>query len=241
VAAAAKKRIVLSLGILVLMLGIGVLILGFLLLGDIDLTIAANPNSFEAQEANRKLKLLSDAQAANKQGFVRLSEAEINGFLQNRYGKAEKNRTNEPLKLVKAGVLLHQNDLTFVTWYKAPLLGIELPLVCQRLVTPQRMTNGWRLSLDEVRIGKLPIPRNYWPQISQFLSTADKVFEDKKVWLASLPTVMISHNEINRTPELRLYNYVPVIKPEADPLATPEAVTTSAPSSSNTLSAKLSL
>ncbi len=234
----AKKKFAVSVVLLSTLLATALCVLGFILLGDIDINIPSNGNSFEAQEASRKLKLLGEAQASKKQGFIRLSEAEINGFLQSRYGKPEKNRTNELVRLVKAGVQLHQSDLTFITWHKVSLLGLETTVVWQRLVSPQRTANGWRLSLDEMRVGKATIPGTFWGDAFQILGGSDKTFEERKVWLASMPTVMLSHNEITRAPELRLYTYIPVIKSE-EPSSEPEGVSTSSKSSTNTLAATL--
>jgi hypothetical protein len=217
-------------------------VFAFALLGDPEITLAQTPNSFDTQEAIRKLKSFNEAQAAKKAGFIRLSEAEINGFLQQRFAKPEKSRTNAPVQLVRAAVLLHQNDLTFVTWQKVSVFGVDLHLVWQRLVSPQRTPGGWRLSLDEMRLGKITIPGNYWDDVNHVLGVSDSAFEDRKVWLANIPTFMISHNEVSRAPELRLYTYVPVIKSETDSVPAAESLNSSAVVSSNTVqTAKLSL
>jgi hypothetical protein len=236
-----KNKIAFMLAMLILTVVGGACFFVYTLLGDIEVNIAQNPNSFETQEANRKLKAFNEAQAANKPGFVRLSEPEINGFLQSRYGKADKSRTNAPIHLIKAGVLLHQNDLTFITWHRVSVFGVDFHVVWQRLVSPQRTAGGWRLSLDEMRVGKLTIPGNYWDDVNHLLGACDAAFQERKVWLANVPTMMISHNEITRAPEIRLYSYVPVIRSEGDSTA-PENLHTSAVSSTNTLTtAKLSL
>ncbi len=232
-----KNKILLSFGMMILMLGVAAGIFSYALLSDVEVNIAQNPNASDSLEAGRKLKLFGEAVAAKKQGFIRLSEAEINAFLHNRY-KSQKNRTNSPVQLVKAGVLLHQTDLTFITWQKLSLFGMEIPVVWQRLVSPQRTSDGWRLSLDEMRIGKITIPGDYWADVSRFLGGSDSAFEERKVWIANVPTVMLSHNEITRAPELRLYTYIPVIKSESDPAAS-ENLNTSAAGSTNVLTAQL--
>src|SRR6187402_1162478 len=117
-------------------------VLVYLITGDIDVNIAHNPNSIETQEANRKLKLFNEALAAKKPGFIRLNQTEINGFLQSRYAKPDKNKANAPVQLVKAGLLLRQTDLTFITWHKVSLFGMEFPVVWQRVVSPQRTKDG---------------------------------------------------------------------------------------------------
>jgi hypothetical protein len=236
-----KNKIALMFAMLILTGMTGACVLVYALLGDTEINIAQNANSFDTQEANRKLKAFNEAQAANKPGFVRLSEPEINGFLQSRYGKADKSHTNGPVQLVKTGVLLHQNDLTFVTWHKVSVFGVDFHVVWQRLVSPQRTAGGWRLSLDEMRVGKLTIPGSYWDDVNHLLGACDSAFEERKVWLANIPTMMISHNEITRAPEVRLYSYVPVIRSEGDSTAT-ENLNTSVVASTNTVkTAKLSL
>jgi len=239
VAVATKSKILLFFVTIFLTVAGAASILVYMLTSDIDVNIAHNPNSIETQEANRKLKVFNEALAGKKPGFIRLNQAEINGFLQSRYAKQDKNKANPPVQLLKAGLLLRQTDLTFITWHKVTILGMDFPVVWQRVVSPQRTKDGWRLSLDEVRVGKISVPGEYWADVSHFLGSADKAFEERKVWLASVPTVMISQNEISRTPELRLYTYIPVIKSEGDPLAAPENLNTSATGSTNTLTANL--
>ncbi len=238
-AVATKNKILLSFGMIFLTLAGAACVLVYLLTSDIDVNIAHNPNSLEAQEASRKLKLFNEALMAKKPGFIRLNQAEINGFLQSRYGKPDKNKTNSQVQLVKAGLLLRQSDLTFITWQKVSLFGMEFPVVWQRVVSPQRNKEGWRLSLDEMHLGKISVPGDYWADVSRFLGSADAAFEERKVWLGSVPTAMISLNEISRAPELRLYTYIPVVKSEGDPLAAPENLNTSSTSSTNTLTANL--
>ena len=237
-----KNKIVVAFGMLVLMVIAAACIFAYTVLGDPEINIAQNKDSFETQEANRKLKVFNEAQTAKKPGFIRLNEAEINGFLQTRYGKPDKKKADAQVQLLKAGVLLHQNDLTFVTWHKISVLGIDLHVVWQRVVSPQRTANGWRLSLDEMRLGKFTVPGTYWDDVSHFLGVCDSAFEERKVWLANIPTVMISHNEVTRAPELRLYTYLPVIRSEGETAPPTENLNTSAVVGSNTLTtAKLSL
>src|SRR6185369_10095729 len=138
VAVATKNKIVLFLGMVFLTVAGAACILVYLVTGDIDVNIAHNPNSIEAQEANRKLKLFNEALTAKKPGFIRLNQAEINGFLQSRYGKPDKNKANAPVQLVKAGLLLRQSDLTFITWHKVSVFGMEFSVIWQRVVSPQR-------------------------------------------------------------------------------------------------------
>src|SRR4051812_17266077 len=64
--------------------------------------------------------------------------------------------------------------------------------------------------------GQSPGLRSRFPAATQFLGSADRFFEVRKVWLANLPTAMIRRNENTRAPELRLYSYIPAFKRDAD-------------------------
>jgi hypothetical protein len=239
VAVATKNKILLFFGTVLVAVAGAACVLVYLVTGDIDVNIAHNPNSIEAQEAGRKLKLFNEALTAKKPGFIRLNQAEINGFLQSRYGKPDKSKASAQVQLVKAALLLRQSDLTFITWHKAAVFGMEFSMVWQRVVSPQRTKDGWRLSLDEMHLGKLTVPGEYWADVSHFLGVADTTFEERKMWLANVPTVMISQNEISRSPELRLYTYIPVVKTEGDPTGASDSLNTSSAASTNTLIANL--
>ena len=181
----------------------------YLLTRPLDVEFAQDPNAVEAFEANRKLKLLNEAQTERRQGFIRLSEVEINSFLEGRYNAAATKPTNSTVRLVKSGVLLDQGSLTFVTWHRAPVLGFELPFVWQRVVTPTGDTNGWGFRLRAMRVGQLDIPLEYWTRVEQILGGSDALFEERKYWLRKLPFVSLAQNEQSKSPEFRLYTYVP--------------------------------
>lgn len=189
----------------------------YLLTRPLDVDFAQDPNAVEAFEANRKLKLLNEAQTDRRQGFIRLSEVEINSFLEGRYNTGKNPQTNSPIRLVKSGVMLDQRSITFVTWHKAPLLGFELPFVWQRVVTPSSSTNGWDFDLHSMRVGRLDIPYEYWAHVQKVLGGSDSLFEERKSWLRDLPFVSLSQNEQSKSPEFRLYTYLPREKSNATP------------------------
>jgi hypothetical protein len=182
----------------------------------LEADFAQEPNAVEAHEDNRKLKLLNDAQTTQKRGFVRLSEVEINSFLEGRYNAGREAQTNSPVKLVKSGVLLAPDRVTFVTWHQAPVFGMNLPIVWQRVVSPTQTTNGWTFSMDSMRVGQLEIPAQYWSRVAAILGSGDALFEDRKAWLKSLPLVTLAHNEVSKSPEFRLYTYVPTEKAKSE-------------------------
>ena len=170
------------------------------------------PNKVELIEADRKLKLLNEALAEKKRGFVRLSEVEINSFLQNRYNSGKGSASGGGPNLDRTVVLLNATNLTLVTWVTKPVLGYGLPLVWQRSVAPIQETNGWRMTMTGMRVGELNIPPQFWSKVEAELSGVDSVFEERKAWLAQIPTLAIMRNEVSQSPELRLYTYVPEAK-----------------------------
>jgi hypothetical protein len=182
----------------------------------LDLEFAQDPNAVEAHEANRKLKLLNEAQTTQKRGFVRLSEVEINSFLDGRYNSNNENQTNSRVKLIKSGVLLGQDRVTFVTWHRAPVFGFDLPIVWQRVVAPSKDTNGWNFTLESMRVGHVEIPAQHWTRINAILGVGDTLFEERKSWFKSLPLVTLGQNELSKSPEFRLYTYVPTEKAKSD-------------------------
>lgn len=181
----------------------------YLLTRPLDIDFAQDPNAVEAFEANRKLKLFNEAQTERRQGFIRLSEVEINSFLDGRYNTGKNKQTNSPVKLVKSGVFLDKKSLTFVTWHRAPVLGFELPFVWQRIMTPSNDTNGWDFELRTMRVGHLDIPPEYWDRVQKILGGTDTLFDERKMWLRDLPFVSLAQNEQSKAPEFRLYTYVP--------------------------------
>ncbi|HTG45057.1 MAG TPA: hypothetical protein VK633_11055 [Verrucomicrobiae bacterium] len=205
-----KNKILLAGAVIALAAVAAVGALTYALSGDPEIEFGQNPNSVEAHEANRKLKLFNEAHAAKRQGFVRFSEIEINSFLDSRYRSSTNNvRTNSPVRVVKAGVLLNSTNLNFITWLKAPVFGITLPFVWQRTVSPHKETNGWTFAVQDMRLGTVRIPENLWERVEHFLGGSDGTFQERMTWLSNLPTVSLARNELNHAPEIRLYTYVP--------------------------------
>jgi hypothetical protein len=158
----------------------------------------------------RKIKLLNEAREAKRRGFVRLSEVEINSFLEQSYNDPKKfPRTNAPVQLVKTAVLLHKTNMTLITWMAAPMLGIELPFVWQRTVMPRQNGERWTFDVTSMQLGKLHIPEAIWPKVETVFGGTDNVFHERRDWLANLPSISLVKNESSLSPELRLYSYKP--------------------------------
>ena len=200
------KKIVVGLGLTTVLAVAAVGAAGYYLTRPLALDFDQQPNSYEADEANRKLKLLNQAQSTGKQGFVRFSEVEINSFLDGKYKGAA---TNTQLQLVKAGVVLGEGKITFVTWHNASAFGYNLPFVWQRVVKPIKTTNSWSFEVASMRVGAVEIPEGHWEKVEQILGATDSLFDERKDWLKSLPMVTLAKNEQSETPEVRLYTYLP--------------------------------
>ena len=204
------RAVLVLLGVLVIVLGAA----GYLATRQVEVEFAQDPNPLELSEANRKIKLLNEAREANKKGFVRLSEVEINSFMEARFDPKEA-PSSPAVKLVKSAVLLHQTNLTLVTWHKLALFGdFSLPFVWQRTVAPVREGGTVKFEIGEMRLGRIGVPRQAWAQVSSLFGKSDAVYEERRNWLASLPKVALMKNEISFAPELRLFSYDPD-QPEA--------------------------
>src|ERR1051325_1785827 len=96
----AVKKLFYGIVIIALLLVASACVLAHLLTSEIEIAFTQDPNKVEAHEANRKLQLFSEAREAKRRGFIRLSEVEINSFLDGRsFGttnKAHGNSGNSP-------------------------------------------------------------------------------------------------------------------------------------------------
>ena len=211
------KKLFLTFALLTLLVCGGVGAAGYYLTRPLSVEFAQAPNVVEAEEANRKLKLLSQAQSSRKQGFVRFNEVEINSFLDGKYHGAA---TNAPVRLLKAGLMLGEGNLTFVTWHQANVYGLDLPFVWQRVIAPQRTTNGWSFTVQSMKVGDVEIPEGHWPTVEKVLGATDSLFAERKEWLKSLPLVTLASNEESKTPEVRLYTYLPEEKSKVNETVT---------------------
>jgi hypothetical protein len=168
-----------------------------------------DPNKVELYEANRKISLFDEAQSTRRKGFIRLSEVEINSFLQNRFKMVSAADTNALLELKKSAVLLTGTNIQFVAWLEKPVFGYRIPFVWQRSIIPVRENNKWTFAVQEMKIGQLEIPRRFWSQVEAFVGSIDAAFEEKRDWLAQVPSITLSKNELSHFPEVRLYTFLP--------------------------------
>ncbi len=179
------------------------------LTADAELAGIEVPSSLDLKEATRKLQLFEGALKASRPGFVRLSEVEINAYLQDRYGTG----TNHPAAGSTTPVMtrcvadLTRSEVTIYTWVSKPWLGRNWSLVWQRNGQVARENDRWGFKLNSMQVGHITIPEDRWKTVFAELGGSDSVFDDQLKWLSQLPSVQIRMDEMQRQLELRLYTY----------------------------------
>lgn len=204
------KKILLALAV-----AIGAILLAggyyfFQITREVDTGWADTPNSVDALEARRKLRLFQEAQKVSRRGFVRLSEVELNSYLeQNFSATAAAAQTNAPGSngLLKSFVSLNVPDVIFYCWVRKKIIGIPVDFVWQRTVRLERAADRWDFPVQAVKVGHLEIQPRDWELANRLLGGADQAFSKQFDWLAHLPGLEIAENELSRRPELRLYTY----------------------------------
>jgi hypothetical protein len=177
---------------------------------DFDAEASKEPNAVDAQEARRKLGLYKKAlESPGRSGFIRLTEAEINSYLDERYFRDNvKNLTNAPdasPRLLASRAKLAGQEIQWYCWLRKKWFGLSFPLVSRRGLELCGGTNHWILATRSMDLGKLEVPPRYWPLVSQELGEVDRVFVEDRRWGEKLPWVEIRTNSLNSAPELRLY------------------------------------
>jgi hypothetical protein len=214
-----------SLRALLILAGLGMLMLGYLyvrLTAEVRFPGAQTPTAFDAQEAARKLRLFQEARAASKKGFVRLTEVELNAYLQSKY-LGGFDRRPLPETASRHGVRecradLDTNAVDWYCWVRLNRWSQEVDLCWVRRFSLARADGRWTLELHGMRIGEVDIPARYWEKVQTWLAAADALFAEDCSWLAELPAVELRPNEFSRNPELRLYTYP---EPAAMPVPAP--------------------
>jgi hypothetical protein len=189
--------------------GAGVLL--YLVTVPVEPLRAGAPDPLAANEANRKLKRFEEAQKTGQRGYIHLSAVELNSLLEDRYLAPIKKR-DEPVaprgcQLLKARVALASNGGTWYAWVRKQWLGHAWDLAWQRTGRLRQATNQWRFEVSGMRLGKLNIPSRFWPQVQGWLAEADQELAPRLDWLAHLPAMEVVTNELQKIPELKLYNY----------------------------------
>ena len=165
------------------------------------------PNAVEGREATRKLQLFEEAGKAKRRGYIRLSEVEMNSYLDETV--LTNNIETNGIVLLNARVLLDKKGCTWVSWLDMPFFGFELPLVWQRHLDLVKNEEGYGLKLVGMQVGQMQIPPEQWGTVHEYLGHFDGIFQERFGWMLEVPTVLIEKNELSKAPELRLYTYVP--------------------------------
>lgn len=185
------------------------------LTAEVDLEGVETPNILDAREAERKLALFSDAMKIARRGFVRLSEVEINSYIEQRYfgNSASPAKTTgtagEPgARVLRAAAFLSHEAVTWTCWVRGEWFGRPREWVWQRtfeLVPNCPEASDFRLA--SMSVGQLQIPRVLWPQVQAAFADVDDLFTHQAVWLANVPAVEIKTNVFSLKPEVRLFTY----------------------------------
>jgi hypothetical protein len=161
-----------------------------------------------AQEAARKLALFQDK---NRKGFVRLSEAEINAYLDDLIARSElqpaTDGTNTTMSLVRSRAYLLPDGLVWNCWIKRKVGPTVRELAWQRLFRLVRADDRWDAQLSMMIIGRQRVWPWAWPWATSFLGNIDRPFRDKFGWLATAPALELKTNDLSLRLELWLYNY----------------------------------
>jgi len=186
----------------------------FQVTADVYFEVSEGANSLDAKEAERKLGLYLEAEKIARRGFVRLSEVEINSYLQQRFFSDSDNEAGaEPPLTSKTGLLksrarLSTDALTWCCWIKKEWLGRSRIFVWQRTFEMIQNENGSPdLELTTMTVGSLDVPRPLWPTVEAAFGEVDAVFTNQVAWLTRLPTVEIKTNVFSSRPEVRLFTY----------------------------------
>ena len=197
--------------------GLGFVFLGYVyfqLTADIDASAFNEPNALDAREAERKLGLYRKALAeTGRNGFIRLSEIEINAYLQ-RPGIRGKlmSQTNAPAsspRLLESRLLFSGQDIAWYCWIRKRFVGKSIPLVWRRDLELRRETNRWDLVTKSMAIGKFEVPPRCWPLANRALGEVDHLFAEEQRWVEGLPLVELRTNAAGASSELRLYTQHP--------------------------------
>ena len=166
------------------------------------------PNDFDAKEAARKLQIYEEALSGDRQGFIRLSEVEINSRLEEKFfPKDGAEDESAPLRLRRCRVEFGPSSLAWVEWIDALVRGRRVQMAWVRVVEVAPQENGSPFHLRSMRLGRLRIPESCWAEVDARLKGADARFHERLDWLTRSATVEYATNETSGLPEIRLYTH----------------------------------
>lgn len=178
-----------------------------------DLVRIQTPNMLDAQEAERKLRLFTQARSRSRQGFIRIMPVELNSLLHQRMNRqfptVESPLNSGQSRLTKCLVDFDGNRIRWYCWVEKNWMGVTWSLIWQRHVDLVRQDNQWHFQPVAMRLGRREIPERYWPELRQAFARADEQFVKQIEWLTRMPALEFTMNRslMGRYPELKLYTY----------------------------------
>ncbi len=165
-------------------------------------------NQKEADEARRKIKLVSDALKSSKRGFVNLSQLEINSYITANTTEAVKGKTNTgPAVLVKSCMDMSYQDFGWYCLVKKTIYGKTFEVTWERTVGLEQAGGKWTFPIKTMRVGEFKVPKQLWQKVEQFFGPVDQIYNSDFEWLSKLPGIQITTNTVTRKPQLTLYSY----------------------------------
>jgi hypothetical protein len=168
-----------------------------------------SPTYLDTKEANRKIKLFNQALTKRTRGFVRLSEIEMNALLFDQFGRPRTNIVVPDPDLIRAGVRLWNTNISLYCWEKKTIAGRPVTFAWERVISPAKRTNQWDFNITEMHVGELKLPAPAWPYVIDILGPTDKLLTARQDWLAQIPWIEFTKNEMTDLNEVRLYTYLP--------------------------------
>jgi hypothetical protein len=175
----------------------------------VDFRAFQRSNLWDLDEAVRKKKLFDEAKAVSQRGFVRVSEPEINAYLQEQESElwSETGLEGGGLELVRTRLALGEETATWYCWIRRQWLGKPVEFVWQRTAAVYWTNGAWKLELQAMRIGKFEVPSRFWERVQEELQPVDEKFEPFFHWVQQVPAFHISQNQTKQHKELRFYTY----------------------------------
>lgn len=212
------KRVVFSLAFLFIIILGTIFYLAYMVSRDVAFDWE-HPNVIEAGSARTKLKQYDNALARGDRGYVRLTQIEINSYLNGLRTNFSTNKIEMtgriPIHLQRVGVNLGKTNFVLYSWGHAKMFGLSLPFVLQRgFGIRQEGTNQWEFPVEFVRVGDLEIPEEFWPRMEAMVHDADAPLLAEMAWTTNIQAMLVTKNDLSERPEFRLYTYKPI--PVAD-------------------------
>ncbi|MDX1952686.1 MAG: hypothetical protein SFY81_10910 [Verrucomicrobiota bacterium] len=200
---------------LLFLLGCGLAYLSYEIFREVGLEWRDDPNPVEAHEARRKLKLFNDSIAAGRRGWVRLSEHEINSYLDERSrGVNSSTNANDTSTPVYSAIDLTSSNLVYYAYPVKSILGKDFSFVVQQRVSLLRVDGKLIFKPAELKLGHLVVPPPCWEWVEEIVGSFDSGFSQEYSLLDKVPQLEIAQNELTQAPELRLYTYSPTAEPK---------------------------